>query len=112
MGDSPLGKEGTARQLLLIIGLNQKAINLPASGRQQHRPRVSWLQGQRGLASVGWQDVASSAWLGATTSSQAEDTLTAKPLASHHIHHCVRGQATSLPVAGALFPSLLGWCKS
>lgn len=55
---------------------------------------------------MGWQDVASSTWLGATTSSQAEDTLTAKPPAGHHAHHRAMGQATSPAVAGALFPSL------
>lgn len=52
MQDSPLGREGTTRQLLLIIGLNQKAINPPASGGQQHQPCVSWLWGLRGLALV------------------------------------------------------------
>lgn len=44
--------------------------------------------------------MASSTWLGATTSSQAEDTLTAKPPAGHHAHRCAMGQATSRPWLG------------
>lgn len=61
---------------------------------------------------MGQQDMVSSTWLGATTSSQVEGTLTAKPLACRHVHHCVIGLANSLAMAGALFPSFLGCCKS